>query len=385
MSHKSKKEYLEEIRKRYHKSNKKEKTAILDEFCKVCGYNRNYAIRLLNKPCSTKSNGRQGRPKLYDDPRLFEVIKTIWRESNLPCSKRLKEILMEWIEYYSDYYGIELEDGIIKLAKNISASVIDTLLSPFRKRYNKIGLCTTKPGSIIRKHIPIKTEQWNEKEPGNLEADTVAHCGSKMSGDFAYTLDTEDILTGWIEPRAILGKGEKGVLKAVKDIENALPFKLLGFDSDNGSEFMNWHLIRYFQDRKNPVNVTRSREYKKNDNAHIEEKNWSKIRQWIGYMRIDNPEAVELLNDLYKNEFSQLHNYFIPSFKLIKKERIGSKIIKRYQKPKTAYQNVLECKNIPKEKKSKLIEKKKNLNPFILKKIIKEKILYILNHANKSI
>jgi len=379
MSTKSKKEYLSAIWKRYKKSTKQEKTKILDEFCEVCGYNRNYAIRLLNKPNNPSKNKPRGRPKKYGSDIQMEVIIKIWKASNLPCSKRLKVIVAEWV----DYYEKKLSEETIDLLKEISSNTIDKLLKPYRNQSMKLGLCTTKPGSIIRQHIPIKTVQWDERKPGNLELDTVAHCGSEIGGIYAFTLNAVDLLTGWIESRAIWGKGERNALVAIKNIEESIPFELLGFDSDNGNEFMNWHLIKYLQDRKKPVNFTRSREYHKNDNAHIEERNWSVTRQYLGYGRFDNPEIVDILNDLYKNELRLFLNFFIPSFKLIEKKRVGSKVIKKHEKPKTPFQRVLECEYVSKEKKQELIELKKKLNPFELKNIITKKIIYIQNHASK--
>jgi hypothetical protein len=200
-------------------------------------------------------------------------------------------------------------------------------MQPWRTKYSKRGLSTTKPGTILKKHIPVKTKQWDEEKPGFLEADTVAHCGDSVAGMFVYTLNCVDIATGWNQQRALWGKGEQGVLQAIQNIEKTLPFDILGFDCDNGSEFLNWHLLRYFSKRKQPIKFTRSRAYHKNDNAHIEGKNWTHIRQYLGYQRFDNIELVDLLNDLYTKEWNLYFNFFIPSVKLINKVRDGSKII----------------------------------------------------------
>jgi len=202
----------------------------------------------------------------------------------------------------------------------------------------------------------------------------VAHCGDSLFGMFAYTVNFTDIATGWTEQRAVWGKGEKGVLEQIKDIEKMIPFPLLGFDSDNGSEFLNYHLQRHFTDRKQPINFTRSRAYHKNDNAHIEQKNWTHVRQWLGYQRLDNPKVVPLMNNLYRNEWRLFHNFFLPSVKLIEKERSGSNTIKKHDKPKTPYQRIMESQYIPKNTKDALTKQLELLNPFELRNIMEIKL-----------
>jgi hypothetical protein len=257
-------------------------------------------------------------------------------------------------------------------------------LSKHRNRYNKRGLVTTKPGAIIKKRIPIKTKQWDETRPGFLEADTVAHCGDSVAGMFVYTINCVDIATGWTEQRATWGKGERGTVNSIKSIEQSLPFSLLGFDCDNGSEFLNWHLVRYLTNRRKPITFTRSRAYYKNDNAHIEQKNWTDIRQYLGYDRFDNPILVDLLNDLYTTEWRLYFNYFIPSMKLIAKKRIGSKTVKKYDKPKTPYQRIMETDALNNKTKKELQKQHQNLDPFQLQKIMSQKIKNIINIASRD-
>lgn len=247
---------------------------ILNEFCLNCGYHRKHAIRVLNKfrRFSKPEPRKRGKPSLYNKSSILEPLERIWLTANLPCSKRLKVILPLWLPYYAKEFG-GLPLGVIKPLLKISASTIDRLLEPTRIKYKRRGRATTKPGALLRKQIPIKTNQWDETRPGFLEADTVAHCGDSLLGMFAYTIDFVDIATGWTEQRAVWGKGEVGVLKQIKNIEVSLPFPLLGFDSDNGSEFLNHHLLRHFTQRKQPIQFTRSRAYHKDDNSHIEQKN----------------------------------------------------------------------------------------------------------------
>jgi len=375
MSPRSKREYVEAVFLRYKKASRQEKKNILDEFCATCGYHRKHAIRLLRKfkRFTKPKQKKKGRSSVYDNEAVITPLKRIWLASNLPCSKRLKAILPLWLPGYIQQLGtLPLE--IIKSLRKVSPSTIDRLLKPVRIRYKKHGRSSTKPGTLLRKHIPILTNQWNETRPGYLEADTVAHCGESMSGMFAYTIDFVDIATGWTEQRAVWGKGETGVLEQIKDVEWSLPFTLLGFDCDNGSEFLNHHLLRHFTGRTKPVAFTRSRAYHKDDNAHIEQKNWTHVRQWLGYERLDHPGVVELLNTLYCSEWRFFHNFFCPSVKLLSKERVGSKTIKRHDYPKTPYQRVMESPYVEASMKRTLSKQLEELNPFVLRKGIEIKL-----------
>ena len=280
-------------------------------------------------------------------------------------------------------YG-DLPPLVIDALNTISPATIDRLLKAVRANYKGRGRTTTKPGALLRKHIPIKTAQWDESRPGFLEADTVAHCGTSVAGMFAYTIDCVDIATGWTEQRAVWGKGETDVLVQIKDIEVSLPFPLLGFDCDNGGEFLNYHLLRHFTKRKEPIQFTRSRAYHKDDNSHVEQKNWTHVRQWLGYHRFDIPEIVPLLNKLYKTEWRLFHNFFCPSVKLIAKQRIASKTIKRYDNPKTPYQRIMDSPNLTPSIKRSLAELFKKLNPFHLRKAMEEKLkkIFIVYYKN---
>ena len=377
MSPRVKREYVQAIYKRYRYARKKYKSKILDEFCQVCGYNRKYAIDKLNKYKLAKVKKRPGKPSSYNQPQIIEVLRKIWLTANLPCSKRLVAILPHWLPFLPD-----LSDEVKNKLLQISAPTIDRILKPIRAKHKYRGFSMTKPGTLLRKSIPIKLDQWNEFKPGFLESDTVHHCGSSMAGQYAVTVDTVDLASGWNEARATWGLGHTGVLNQIKDIELSLPFKLLGFDSDCGGEFINQALVDYLLHRaENPVQFTRSRPYHKNDNAHIEQKNWTHIRQWIGYYRFDNPEVVPLLNDLYKNEWSLFHNFFLPSVKLISKTRDASQTIKKHDAPKTPYQRLLESDHIHAPTKLKLTEQFNKLNPFELRQGIENKLKAIFKFA----
>ena len=307
---------------------------------------------------------------------IRKPLKEIWLTANLPCSKRLKVMLPIWLPGYIALFG-ELSLEVTNALLKISPPTIDRILKPIRFHYTKRGRSTTKPGTLLRKQIPIKTNQWDERRPGFLEADTVHHCGTSLAGLYAVTLDTVDIATEWSEQRATYGIGHHDIFEQIKEIERSLPFSLLGLDCDNGGELLNKNIYRYLTHRRAPVQFTRSRPYYKNDNAHIEGKNWTHIRQWLGYRRFENPEIVRLLNDLYRKEWRLFHNFFMPSMKLVEKKRIGSKIMKIHDNPKTPYQRILESKFIPKKTKRVLKEQFKTLNPFKLRKTIDEKIAKI--------
>jgi hypothetical protein len=375
MSPRSKKEYVETIFLRYRHGSRKQKSLILNEFCATLGYHRKHAIRLLRrfKRFQKPKAKKPGRTPFYPQPAILEPLKKIWLSANLPCSKRLAAIIPLWLPGYLQSFGT-LPPKVSQALLTISPATIDRILQPVRSRYQKCGRSTTKPGTILRRQIPIKLNQWDESRPGFLEADTVAHCGSSPLGMFALTLDCTDIATGWTEQRAVWGKGETSILDQIRDIEHSLPFPLLGFDSDNGSEFLNHHLFRHFLNRKLPVQFTRSRSYHKQDNAHVEQKNWTHVRQWIGYDRLDNPHTVPLLNALYTKEWRLFHNFFCPSVKLLQKERIGSKTLKHHDSPKTPYQRILESPHISPQVKQPLSKQLASLNPFVLRKTIDEKL-----------
>jgi hypothetical protein len=374
----SKREFVELICDRYRLANKEQKGRILHEFCQTFSLHRKSAIRLLNaqpKRLKKFAPRKRGPKKKYDDPLLLEVLIDIWKATNLPCAKRLHSLIPLWLPHFDKF--IIPDESKCKLHQ-ISAATIDRLLARSRTEFNKYGFSTTKPGTIIKKRIPIKTNQWDETQPGFIEADTVAHCGASMAGMFLFTVNCVDIATGWTESRAVWGKGELGVKNAIESLENHIPFEIKGFDCDNGSEFPNWHLISYFTERTRPVQFTRSRPYRKNDNAHIENKNWTNIRQYLGYERFDNPELTERVNELYLNEWSDYFNFFITSVKLIEKQRVGSKIVKKHDKPKTPFQRCIESKYISEEIKQNLDKRRQQLNPFVLQRQMKTKIKNIM-------
>lgn len=383
MRSKNQASYLEKIYKRYHKADRATKAKILDEFCEVCDYHRKHAIRLLKKQRRGKkiiSKQKRGRKISYEAKELLIPLQRVWLASDQMCGKKLKAALPEWLPHYSAVYEPltpQLENQLL----TISAATIDRLLKPVRIRYRKQRCCGTRPGTLLKHQIPIKTDNWDVTLPGFLEADSVAHCGNSLAGDFVWSLTFTDILTTWTENRATWNKGAEGVKEQVYHVEKSLPFTLRGFDCDNGSEFLNWHLARYFTERHKPVQFTRSRPYRKNDNAHVEQKNWTTVRQLFGYERFDNSLLVELMNDLYANEWCLYYNHFCPTMKLIEKIKINSKYSKRYDAPKTPYQRVLDCPDIDDAVKQSLRHLHLSLNPFILKQQIQLKLNNIFKYV----
>jgi len=242
-------------------------------------------------------------------------------------------------------------------------------------------LSGTKPGSLLRTEIPIRTDNWDITQPGFLEADTVAHCGGSLAGDFIWSAIFTDICSAWTEGRAVWNKGAAGVVAAVESVEAELPFELLGFDSDNGSEFLNRHLRDHFALRKKPVGFTRSRPYHKDDNAHVEQKNWMWPRQLLGYGRLECPDQVEPINELYRQAWGPLMNFFLPGLKLAEKWRERSHWHKRYEPAQTAYQRLLACGKLSRKMRRGLRDRFESLDPFALKQDVEKRLKKILGGA----
>lgn len=371
---------------KYRRSKLKKRSLLLDELCDLTGMNRKYLIRKLSKKKRKISVGRGAKPT-YEPEIYLPIIKPIWLAADQICGKRLKVVLQDWLRFYEDEFGV-LEDPIRIKVLQISSATLDRLLKPIKSRVKGRGISGTKPGSILKNQIPIKTNQWEETKPGFMEADTVAHCGTTLEGNFVWSLTMTDILTTWTENRAVWNKGSYGVGLAIDDVEANLPFEIKGFDCDNGSEFLNYHLIRKFAERpqEKAIQFTRSRPYKKNDNAHVEQKNWTHVRQLFGYHRFDKECLVAMMNDLYRNEWNLYQNHFIPTMKCIKKVKINSKYQRKFDTPKTPYQRVLDCPDVSSEKKERLKKTHQMLNPFELKQIIDKKLKRIFNyvHLNKA-
>jgi len=379
-----KKAVTRELRDRYQRLSKKEKTIFLNEFIQLTSYNRCYACQVLNmkkekvlgymniagkriKYVADNRKIKRKKKKIYGQE-VFVALKEIWKIGDYICSKRLAPFLSEIIPVLEKWGEIKLDTKVREKLFKISAATIDRLLSDTRKRYRIKGRSTTRPGSLLKKSIPIRTfADWDEARPGFFEVDLVSHDGGNTKGDFNQSLNFTDIATGWEEMIAVKNKAQVWVFAGIKRIKERLPFSILGLDSDNGAEFINAHLIRYCEEHK--ITFTRSRPYRKNDSCFVEQKNWSVIRRAVGYARYDTDKELSILNELYV--YLRLYvNFFQPVRKLIKKERIGSKVIKRYDEAKTPYRRVLASPDIEDEIKMKLKSQYAMLNPAELKRKI---------------
>lgn len=369
MSHQLKREYLGAIRERYRNSGRGKKSMILDEFCQVCGYARKYAIAILNghiEPCDVRPRGRQVK---YGAEVIFHLAR-LWRAMGMPGSTKLKAAIPEWISF--DEHPATHEDPRLreKLCQ-VSRAQMDRILKPYRLRPSS-GLSTTRPGpGQIKNQIPIQAKDWNVSEPGQqMQADTVAHCGESLSGTFVNSLTVTDLHTAWTENRALWGKSSGQVIEAMRDIERRLPFKLRGFKSDSGSEFINYELLAYFRENRAdvPVHVTRSRPYKKDDNCYVEQKNFTHVRELFGYERFEDRELVTLMNEIYTECWNPLQNFFMPTQKLLRKTRLGSRIKKEYEPALTPFARVMTSTSLTPAQKDSLQLQKQTLNPFQLQK-----------------
>jgi len=361
MSMGSRREVVDRLRSMYGRAARKGRMRFLDQLCQLCGYERKYAIKVLGRKRPGPRGMTQGgaRPQYTDQER--RVVRQIWIWGDYPCGKRLASMIPLWLQAYERREGV-LSQEVRKKVLAISSASLDRLLARDRaKAQTHRG--TTKPGRLLRSQIPVRCESWDTNRPGYLEADTVDHGGDSTAGSYMHSITYTDIYSGWIEQAAIWNKGAAGVVGRTRQIEAELPFVLLGFDSDNGSEFINYHLWRHFVGRREPVEFTRSREYRKNDNAHVEEKNWTKVRQLLGYQRYDQPELVELVHDLYRNEWRLLQNFFIPVMKLQEKRRDGAKVHKRYDDAKTPAQRLLAYRGLAADKRTWLLHMQATLDP----------------------
>jgi hypothetical protein len=331
------KEYAQALRTRYENGTKEQKGRMLDEFTQISGLHRKAAIRLLRKP-EKRVSRRPGRKREYMD--LVEPLKTIWEASDRLCSKRLHPFLPEMIRVLRHHGQAHIKAATEARLCEMSASTIDRLLRPYRNKGARKTLSTTKPGSLLRNLVPVRTfADWDRNKPGFVEVDLVAHCGESNEGFYLNTLCAVDVASGWTECLPVFGKYQEHVKQAIHHMRMRLPCPLLGIDSDNGGEFINQSLFDYC--RKEKITFTKSRPYKKNDSCYVEQKNGNLVRRLVGYDRYQTRAAFECLDRIYA--CVRLYtNFFQPNAKLISKTRHGSRVHKVYDTPKTPYQRLLE-------------------------------------------
>jgi hypothetical protein len=371
MTNKGKRELLKAVRPRYLKAGKTQKGRILDEFSAATGYHRKYAIHLLVHGPPRRSKRKLGRRLTYG-PDVIAALAQVWEISGHLCGKRLQPFLPELVEALERHGELRLGPDTREKLLRMSVSTIDRRLKRARAGIGSRGRTTTRPGTLLKHSVPIRTfADWNEQRPGFLEIDLVAHCGETTAGEYLHTLCAVDIETRWTEPVALPNKGQKATFEGILILRQRLPFPVQGLDSDSGGEFINHHLVRYC--RQEHITFTRSRPFKKNDQAHVEQKNWTVVRQIIGYARYESPEALKLLTSIYE-DLRLFVNFFQPVMKLAQKTRVGSKVRKIYDTAQTPYQRVLASKDIDQAVKDQLKEIYLNLNPVELKHRIESRL-----------
>lgn len=377
MSLHARQEYLQKVKNRYLKASDAKKGAMLDEYCANTKLNRKYVIRCLSPRMSLQrkiTKARKARSCTYTNRETY-YVKKIWEILDYPCGQRMQPLLEEMMDVLQRAKELTVPDDVKKKLQKMSASTIDVKLKPYKASIRRRFNGTTKPGSLLKKQIPIRTSSWEETRAGYGELDTVAHCGDSAKGEFVNSLNLTDLFTGWTEGVAVMGKAEKRIREGLDEIKHRLPFPLRGIDPDNGSEFINWQLFHYCEYES--IAFTRGRPYHKNDNAHIEQKNWTHVRKVFGYERYETNAELAVMNVLYRNELRWYKNFFQPTMKLIEKRRIGKhheKIKRIYDTPKTPYQRVLDCPDIVPKNKEALKQIYATLNPAELRRTIMKKL-----------
>ena len=377
MSPQARREYLATIRHRYLHAAHTTKARLLDEVCAATGYHRKYAIQLLHHPPSP-ARPRRRRPPLYT-PRTIEVLGTIWEAAGYPWSLRLNALLPLWLPWAQR--RLRIAPAVARQLLTISPRTIDRRLQGRKRQHRRRLYGRTKPGTLLKHHIPIKTTHWDVTTPGFAETDLVAHSGPAADGDFLHSLTLTDIHSTWVESRAVR-KRQTAVVAAVDEMAQTLPFPLRGLDADNGAEFINHQLWQYCQ--QHGIQFTRGRPYKKDDNAHVEQKNWTHVRKLIGWDRYDTTAAQDALNDLYRHELGWMMNLFQPSVKLIRKVRLGARLTRVYDRPQTPLDRLRATPNIDRARLVALEQLRTRVDPFVLAQTIDRKLAQIYRLATHA-
>jgi hypothetical protein len=352
-------QYLQQMRDRYAVAGRAARGALLDEAVAMTGYHRKALIRRFTRPLGPRRR-RRGRPRRYGTT-VVAALRALWRAAGYPWSVRLKALLPVWLPRARNH--LRLTPTVEAQLRQISPRQMDRVLAADKREVRRRLYGRTKPGTLLKHHIPLRTDRWDVTTPGWTEVDLVAHSGDRAEGEFAHTVNQTDIVTTWVESRAVLGKSQVRVQQALEAMRQGLPFPLLGIDSDNGSEFINAHLVRYCAGLQ--VQFTRGRPYKKDDNAHIEQKNWTHVRKLVGYERYDSEAAVTALNTVYA-ELRLFQNLFLPTVKLVRKERVGARTRRRYDAPQTPLDRVHACPAADRAQVAKLLALRARLDPFVL-------------------
>jgi hypothetical protein len=374
MSQPSKVDYFKVMHARYHRAARTEKSLLLNEVIRVCGCHRKHAIRRLNQPVPDIQPLRRRTPRTYTyDAKVLGVLKAIWEVAGYPWSVRLKALLPLWMPWIRERFALTLHQE--QQLRRISPRQMDRRLRTHKRKLKRRLYGRTKPGTLLKHKIPIRTEHWDVHAPGSVEVDLVSHSGNSAEGEFIYSLNLTDIYTGWVETRAVMGKGEQGVVATLDEMRAYLPFPLTAIDSDNGGEFINDHLYRYCQ--RNQIHFTRGRPYKKDDNAHIEQKNWTHVRKLMGWERYDSVRALVAMNDFYRTEWPTMMNLFQPSVKLIRKKRVGSRLCRQYDFPQTPLDRLIQSSQGKRTHVNTLQDLRQRTDPFELAATIERQLKHI--------
>lgn len=370
MELKTRKEIIKKIGRDYQKASKKEKGGILDNLIRLTGYERSYARFVLRNPPPKFGKVKRNKPSKYEP--ILEHLKKIWAVANFACGKILTCAIPTLVSSLKEFKEIKLTKEAEKLLLSISAATCDRLLKPERKGMTLKGRSGTKLGTLLKSQIPVRIfTPWNEEHPGFLEIDLVAHCGDSLRDTYLNSFDGVDPATCWTEKQAFRGRGELLTLEAFEILEERFPFRILGIDSDNDSLFINGHFLRLTKRKK--ITFTRSRPYRRNDQAHIEQKNYSTVRKIVGYKRLETEEELKTLNEIYLL-LSDYLNFFIPTQKLVRKGHVGARVKRIYGRPQTPYQRVLSHPDINGKIKVGLKKRFKTLNPAHLIREINRKV-----------
>lgn len=377
MSKLSRQEYLTVMQKKYKKAAKKERGLLLSDVIDITGYHRTYAAALLRSPPAKRTRTQKALKRQRRDTYSHEtkqVVVALWRVAGEIAAERFHPFIPDLLNKLVACGELTVSRETDVQLRKISLATVKRIVAGQKRRSSVRLGGTTKPGSLLKRQITVRYGRWDETSPGWCETDTVAHCGETLAGTFIYSLNLADVATSWSEQVAIMGKGERAAVAGIEAAQDRLPFPLLGLDSDNGSEFINWHMYRYA--KKHHLTFTRSRPYRKNDNAHVEQKNWTAIRRLVGYQRLETPEQLALLNDLYGNEWRLYLNFFQPTMKIreaAKDQRTGKKT-KRYYPAQTPYQRLMEHPDVPLATKAMLQSTYDSLNPVTLQREIQRKL-----------
>ena len=375
-------EYLQALAKIYFESKRDKKTQLLDHASQITGRHRKSLIRTLNscRPIKNHKKENCGAKVKYPEDILLPHIKYLWISMDRISAKRMKAAFSDWLPKYHEN---NVDNHIKFLLQKMSPSTLGRFLRKLRKTEAPIqkGLCSTSPARYMKNKVPINTLDSKISKPGFTQSDTVAHCGDRLEGAFMNSITITDIHSTWTENSAIFTKKAMEVKQSLDDIEKRLPFNLLAINTDSGSEFLNIPVFNMYKQKK--VLFTRSRPYKKNDNCYVEQKNFTHVRELFGYQRFEQIELKKLMNEIYKDYWNPFQNYFIPTFKLKEKIRVGAKIKKIYDKPLTPYQRLMESDTLTEYQKIKLAGQKRMLNPFKLKKGLEKKLTDFFNLVNE--